>query len=399
MGIHNDFEEAADHREAKDPVRAERGGGSVHVDLGRLREEFARLTAIDSVSFSERQMADQLTARLQELGFAVREDQAGAYYGGTAGNIYGCLKGTVPGPGVLLSAHMDTVQPGIGKRARFAEDGTVTSEGDTILGADDVAGLVEILEGIRCVQEAGLPYRDVEVLFPIAEEVYIKGTGKFDFRQIQAREAYVLDLSGPVGAAALRAPTLISFAVTIKGRAAHAGFNPEAGIHAVWLMCRVIGTIPQGHVDPETTLNIGLISGGEATNIVPPSCVCRGEIRSYDHSKALAVLNEVKEQFQKAAEAEGAGFHLESHVDLTAYQVDPAEPVVEHFTKCCDELGIPWKLTSTFGGSDNHNFLQNGIPGIVLSCGMYEVHSVREYTRLQDLECGARLVAKLIQPK
>lgn len=380
------------------PTQVEKAVPSVSVDRERLREEFARLTAIDSVSFSERQMADQLKARLKTLGFEVREDQAGAYCGGTAGNVYGYLKGTVPGPGVLLSAHMDTVKPGIGKRSVFAEDGTVTSEGDTILGADDVAGLVEILEGIRCVQEAGLPHRDVEVLFPIAEEVYLKGTEWFDFSQIRAKEAYVLDLSGLVGAAALKAPTLISFAVTVNGRAAHAGFNPEDGIHALQIMCRVIGEIPQGHVDQETTLNIGLISGGEATNIVPPTCVCRGEIRSLNHEKALAALESVRNQFHQAAEAAGAGFHLDSHIDLVAYQVDPTAPVVEHFTSCCDRLRIPWKLTSTFGGSDNHNFMRNGIPGIVLSCGMYEVHSVREYTKLQDLELGARLVAELIQP-
>lgn len=370
---------------------------NVFVNRERLQQEFAELTGIDSVSFSERQMADQLKKRLLELGFTVLEDQAGKHYGGNAGNVYGYRKGTLPGSGVLLSAHMDTVQPGIGKKAIFSEDGTITSQGDTILGADDVTGIVEILEGIRCVQEAGLPHRDVEVLFPIAEEVYIKGTTVFDFSQIRAREAYVLDLSGPIGTAALQAPTLISFTVTVTGKAAHAGFSPEDGIHAVQIMCYAVGEIPQGHVDEETTLNIGLISGGEATNIVPPSCTCKGEIRSYSHEKALAALEKVRRQFQQIAEAGGAKFHLESSVDLMAYRVGEDALAVEHFKEACDRLGISWNLTRTFGGSDNNNFLRHGISGIVLSCGMYEVHSVREYTKMKDLECGARLVAELIQ--
>lgn len=369
----------------------------VQVNSRRLQEEFMELTSIDSVSFQERLMADRLKEKLLALGFEVREDQTGERYHGNAGNVYGYLKGTVPGPGVLLSAHMDTVQPGLGKKAVLREDGVMTSESDTVLGADDVSGITEILEGIRSLQEAGIPHRDVEVLFPVAEELYTKGSREFDFSQIRSREAYVLDLSGPVGTAALRAPTLISFTVQAEGKAAHAGFNPEDGIHAIRTVCRAAAKLQQGYVDEETTLNIGLISGGEAGNIVPASCSCTGEIRSYSHEKALEVMRQVEETFRMAAEEDGASVTFRSTIDLTAYQVDREAPVAEHFCSACERLGIPCTLTSTFGGSDNHNFMYHGIPGIVLSCGMYEVHSVREYTRLQDLELGARLVAELIR--
>lgn len=369
----------------------------VLIDQEQLRRNYADLTAVDSVSFSEREMADRLKTMLLELGFEVEEDQAGECYGGNAGNVYGYLKGSLPGPGVLLSAHMDTVSPGLGKKAVFLEDGTVTSAGDTVLGADDVAGIVEILEGIRCVKEAGLPHRDVEVLFPIAEEVYVKGTEVFDYSRIRAGEAYVLDLSGPVGAASLQEPTLISFSARITGKASHAGFSPEKGINAIRILCQSISEIRQGRIDPETTVNIGTISGGEATNIVSEHCSCQGEIRSNSHERALEMLETIREQFRKNAETEGAVFHMESSIDLKAYQVEPDTPVVRRFQESCERLGIPWKLTGTFGGSDNNNFLRHGINGIVLSCGMYECHSVGEYTKLQDLENGARLVAELIR--
>ena len=370
---------------------------NILINRERLCKSFEDFTAIDSVSFKEREMADRLKSLLLELGFEVQEDQAGDHYGGNAGNVYGYLKGTLPGPGVLLSAHMDTVSPGLGKKAVFSQDGTVTSAGDTVLGADDVAGIVEILEGIRCVREAGLPYRDVEVLFPIAEEVYIKGTEVFDYSKLQAKEVYVLDLSGPVGAAALQEPTLISFSGEITGKAAHAGFAPEKGINAIRIMCQIISGITQGHIDPETTVNIGTISGGEATNIVSERCCCKGEIRSHNHEKALEMLEKIRERFRQGAETEGAGFSLESSINLKAYQVEKDAPVVKRFTDACERVGIPWKLTTTFGGSDNNNFLRHGISGIVLSCGMYECHSVGEYTKLEDLEKGAHLVAELIQ--
>lgn len=174
------------------------------IDEERIRKEFADLVNIDSPSFGERQMAYRIKATLVLLGFQVSEDQAGEHYGSNAGNIYGFLKGTVPGGPILLSAHLDTVQPAFGKKAVFHADGRITSAGDTVLGADDVAGIVEILEGIRHLEEEKIPHKDVEVLFPIAEEVYIKGTEVFDFSRIRAKEAYVLDLSGAPGAAALK---------------------------------------------------------------------------------------------------------------------------------------------------------------------------------------------------
>lgn len=203
------------------------------IDKERLIADFLSLTTGSAESLDERRVADLLTEKLNLIGFSVSEDDAGQKLGGNTGNLYGFLKGTIPGLPLLLSAHMDTVKPGENKHPVLHEDGTITSDGTTVLGADDAAGIVEILEGIRCVQEAALPHRDIEILFPVAEEIYIQGSGVFDFSQIRAKEAYVLDMSGEVGSAAVRAPSLISFQVTVKGKASHAGFAPENGIHVI----------------------------------------------------------------------------------------------------------------------------------------------------------------------
>lgn len=362
----------------------------------RLRQEFRELVAIDSVTFSERKMADCLAKKLKELGFAVEEDSAGTHYGGNAGNLYGFLEGSLPGEPILLSAHMDTVQPGIGKKAVFHEDGKVTSGGDTVLGADDLAGVVEILEGIRSVLEAGMPHRDIEVLFPIGEESYLKGTDVFDFGKVRAKEAYVLDMSGPVGTAALKAPSIISFEAKIHGKAAHAGFEPEKGIHAVAVMASAVSKIRQGRLDGETTLNIGTISGGDASNIVPKLCTCTGEVRSFTHATAFKQAEQAGQVFRQEAEKAGAVCEFTQRVDVTAYETVRNSPVVKRFLECCGHLGIKPELTATFGGSDNNNFVKNGLDGIVLSCGMFQVHSVEEYTDVEELKKGAALVAGLL---
>lgn len=259
----------------------------------------------------------------------------------------------------------------------------ITSGGDTVLGADDLAEIIEILEGIRCVKEQKEPYRDIEILFSIGEEAYVKGTYVFDFNKIRANEAYVLDMSGSVGTA-------------IHGKAAHAGFEPEKGIHAVSVMSKAIAEIKQGRLDEETTLNIGTISGGKALNIVPETCTCTGEVRSYDHKKALNYIDVAKNVFIHKAYEAGAVCEFSHKADVRSYQIEDNNPVVKRFQQSCKNLGIEPKLASTFGGSDNNNFVKNGINGIVLSCGMYQVNSVREYIIIEELKKGAALVAELL---
>jgi tripeptide aminopeptidase len=255
---------------------------------------------------------------------------------------------------------------------------------------------VEILEGIRSVQRAGIPHRSVEIVFSVAEEVYGKGASVLDYDRIQAETAYVLDLSGPVGSAAIQAPSILSFQVSVKGKAAHAGFAPEDGVNAIALTSQAISRITQGHIDADTTLNIGTISGGSSTNIVSESCVCRGEVRSWNHQKAQKAVDEINQIFSEVVEKNGGTYEMQVEVHLKAYHVPETDFAVEQFQCACANLGLKGDVVSTFGGSDNNQFVDHGLHGIVLSCGMYEVHSIHEYTTAQDLVMGARLIAELI---
>ncbi len=384
----------------------------IKISEEKMQQEFAALTAIDSVSYEERRMADQMRGMLTELGFAVEEDNAAdrlrkerphgeeSGQGDAAGNLYGFLKGDLPGDPILLSAHLDTVRPGYGKKALFREDGVITSDGNTVLGADDVAGLLEILEGIRAVRAAGIPHRDIEVLFFVAEEMHCRGSSVFEYDRIRSREAYVLDLSGPVGTAAVQAPTILTFEASVIGKAAHAGFRPEDGVHAIAVMADAITRIPHGRLyagkEEETMINIGSITGGGATNIVPALCTCTGEIRSCVHEQAVQMMEQVKNEFEETAAWYFASAEVKSTVRIRSYRTEENSPAVRHFLRACEALGFPGDRIRTFGGSDNNNLAQHGIQGLVLSCGMTDMHSTRESIRTEDLVNGARLVAELI---
>ena len=366
----------------------------------RIIKDFLELSAIDSVSFKERKFADVLKQKLELLGIKAHEDSVSEEIGSNAGNVYAFWKGEENLPTILLSAHMDTVEPGIGKKAIYdSEKGILRSDGTTVLGADDIAGITEILEAIRQIQESGRKHKSVELIFPVAEEVYTKGSSSFDYTRLSAKEAYCLDLSGHVGAAAIKAPTLISFRITIHGKASHAGFAPEKGVNAIEIAAKAIAGIKQGQVDEDSTLNIGTIKGGTATNIVSDEVELEGEIRSFKHESALKLLEDTKFKFEEEAIKIGAGItgiDFKSEIHLIAYERNEDEEVVKNFRTAAKKTGIEPKLISTMGGADNHQFNKNGIKGIVLSCGMQNVHTTEEYIEIADLEAGADLVAELI---
>ena len=363
----------------------------------KLIQTFKELVSIDSPSYGEREMAQYLKKRFAELGIHLEEDQGGIECGSNTGNLYAYVKGELPGEPVLLGTHMDTVEPAKGKKAILHEDGRITSDGTTVLGADDLGAVAAVLEAVVYLKKNQIPHKSFELLFTVGEELYCEGAKKVDYSKIRSKYAYALDLTGEIGTAAYAAPTLISFKATVNGKAAHAGMTPEKGIHAIVAAAKAIGQMPQGHIDEVTTANVGTIEGGAGINIVPERCVLRGEIRSMKHETALHVAEEYKKILEETAREAGATAEWEEQIHIKAYETDQSSPVVEVFRQACEKLNIPVELTTTFGGSDNNIFAEHGIEGLVLASAMYQMHSCQEYTTVDGLEKTAKIVVELLK--
>lgn len=362
----------------------------------RLLQIFSELVAIDSPSFGERAVADYIRDRLARLGISCTEDDAGGEIGGNCGNLFARVPGDPAGEPLLLCTHMDTVEPSKGKRAVVHPDGTITSAGDTVLGADDFAGVAAVLAVLERLSEENAPHPPLELLFTVAEEPYCTGVRYFDFSKCAAKTGYVLDLTGPIGTAAIAAPTVLSFTITVQGKAAHAGFAPETGINAVEIAARSLAQLPQGRLDGGTTLNFGVISGGKAANIVPERCTVTGEIRSAQHEHALSVFDRVCAAFRQEAEVRGAQLVVTQDIPLKAYRAAEDGDAVLRFRRACQMLGLPVRLVETFGGSDNAALQAHGIDGIVVANAMFNCHAVDEYTTVSAMEKTAELVYRLI---
>ena len=286
---------------------------------------------------------------------------------------------------VLFAAHMDTVQPGRGRRAVVTPDGRITSDGTTVLGADDGAAIACITEAIRELEEEKVPHREIELLFTTAEEAYTVGASAADLAKIRAKEAYIADDSDVIGAYSVHEPTLISFRIEVTGRAAHAGFEPEKGISSILAASRAIAAAEQGRIDPETTLNFGLIRGGTATNAVPEKTVVEGEIRSTVHQRALDLYEQTAELFSKEAVAIGGFARAESTVHLIAYHVPEDSKALGNYKRVLAGLGIPLHPYPSFGGSDVNVLRRKGIDGLCIGNSMYRAHTTEEYAVIDEM--------------
>jgi tripeptide aminopeptidase len=234
-------------------------------------------------------------------------------------------------------------------------------------------------------------------LFCVAEEIYGLGSKSFSYSIIKSKESYTLDLSGDVGSAAYKAPTLISFKITVHGKAAHAGSGFDKGIHAINIASDAITKTKMGLIDDDSTCNIGVINGGLAGNIVPESCVVEGEIRSYSHEKSISILEEITEIFSDSAKNKGGSVSVDHTVHIEAYETPLDHPVVKRFEEVCKGLNIIPHLRATFGGSDNNHLEKHGINGLVLASGIHNSHSTEEYTYISELEKITQITIELMR--
>lgn len=362
---------------------------------------FMGLVAIDSESKNERAMIDRLKKDLQELGAnVVEEDMCQSRSEGNAGNLYAYFQGKIAKPPILLCAHVDTVTPGNGVKARI-ENGRIVTDGTTILGGDDKSGVAEIMMGIKQLLASGIDYAPIEVLFTVSEEIGLLGAKGFNKSTLKSAFGYAFD-THQVGELVIGAPSQHSFVITITGKEAHAGVEPEKGLNAIRIASEAISAMPLGRIDYETTSNVGKICGGTATNIVPKQVIIKGEARSHNAKKLEQVCNDIRlavastvARYQLEHAKAEYSFKLEKEYD--AFLVEESHPAVKLAQEALRCLDIPYTVGKGGGGSDANIFNAAGIPTLIVGTGMNKVHTVDEDIKTNELHRGQAFVAELLR--
>jgi len=361
----------------------------------RLAELFLSLVKCPSPSGEEGEIGKLLTSKLSELGFEVDVDDTDKKINGQMGNIIARKNSHVSMKPILLCAHMDTVKP-ISKTQPIIKNGIIKSSGDGIIGADDKAGIAAILEGVQRIIESCQEHIPIEILFTVWEEGGLKGSHSLDVKRLHSSMGFVFDSRGPVGNIIIQAPAKKSLEFTFKGRAAHAGAEPEKGISAIVAASKAIVDMELGRISNTTTANIGIIQGGVAKNIVPETVKISGEVRSLLEDNLTEQVARMVKVAEKAAENVGATLEKIIIDDFPNLKLSKSDHVVQVATEAIKKLGIEAEYCKSGGGSDAAILTKKGIPSVNLAIGYENPHTNQEEIAIEQLEKAAEMVVKLL---
>ena len=371
----------------------------------RIKNLLLELVQIDSVSREERDVAERLKQLCEELGAEVFIDDAGSKVGGNSGNVIARFPGTLPSAEpIMMSAHMDTVVPGKGVKP-IVEGDRIRTDGTTVLGGDDKSGCSVIIEVIRCLQEQAIPHAPIDAVFSICEEVGLLGAKHLDLSKVRAKYGIVFDSDDP-GFLFTRGPSANHFDFQIHGLESHAGVAPEQGISAIRIAAEAISQMKLGRIDEETTANIGVIRGGEATNIITNLVTLRGEARSLDDGKLEAQTAHIVKCLEDAAakhEVTVDGVTTKARVESLvtreyhAMDVSDDSRVVQLVKGAAARMGLKVETMASGGGCDANIFNKRGIECANLGTGMRAIHTVKEWLDVKDMYASAEMTLEIMR--
>jgi tripeptide aminopeptidase len=362
----------------------------------RLLDEFLELVQIDSETKYETEIAKVLKQKFTDLGLEVIEDDTTAQTGHSAGNLICTLTGTSESADpIYFTCHMDTVVPGKGVKPTI-QDGYVVTDGTTILGADDKAGLAVLLEVIKVLKENKLPHGTIQFVITVGEESGLVGAKALDSSLLKAKFGYALDSDGKVGNIVVAAPTQAKVKAVIYGKTAHAGVAPEKGVSAITIAAKAISRMPLGRIDKETTANIGRFEGGTQTNIVADRVDILAEARSLVPEKMEAQVAKMKEAYETVAAEMGGRAEVDVQVMYPGFKFGEGDHVVEVARKAAAKINRSCELLHSGGGSDANVIAGFGIPTVVLSVGYEEIHTTNERMPIEELNKLAEMTLAII---
>jgi len=351
----------------------------------RMIDQFIEMVKIDSESGNEARMIDYLCLEFEKLGGVAQKD--------SYGNLivkFGSKNNSSKDP-ILLSCHADTVKPGINIEP-VIKDGVIRSKGNTILGADDKAGIAEMLEALRIAEN----YPPLEIAISREEEVGLLGVKNMDFSLLSAKKGFLLD-NDTLNTIIIGGPSYYVLDVNIKGRAAHAGMEPEKGCNSILAASKAISALRLGRLDHETTANVGVIEGGVIRNGVPENTSFLAECRSLNHEKAENLANEMNSIIKKEAESIGAEVTIDIKNLCKAVDIPGDSETVLLSKKALNSVGIDAKTTFMTGFTDASIYNNKGIEVAVVGIGAQLEHSTDEFIKIEDMEKAVKMIIEILR--
>jgi tripeptide aminopeptidase len=254
------------------------------------------------------------------------------------------------------------------------------------------------------LQKHKVPHPPLTLFWPVQEEVGLVG----------ARNVAVSKLGGPklcfnwdggdASLVTIGATGADDLQITIKGLAAHAGAHPEDGVSAAVIAAKAIaslaengwhGLVVKGR--KTGTSNIGIVQGGDATNVVLDHLFLRGEARSHDPEFRARIVKEFERAFVMAAKSTSNTSKVRGEVEFTAtmkyesFRLPEDSPVIAAASSAIRTVGLEPVTKISNGGLDANWMTALGLPTVTLGCGQEAIHTVKERLHLPSYLKACRI--------
>ena len=394
-----------------------------------LLERFLKYVSIDTTSNSEtskmpstpeqRILASLLYEELKDMKI---ED---IYYDSSNCYVYAMLDGNVDAASVGFVAHLDTseyskgdnIKPNIirnydGKDIKLdngniikVEDNPelkkkigktiITTDGTTLLGADDKAGIAEIMSMLEHYNNTNEPHGDIYVCFTPDEEIG-KGTEKLDYVIFNPEYAYTVD-GEYLGEFSYENFNAALVQIDIKGIPTHTGMAKNKMLNAVRLATTINELLPKNY--PENTeghegfIHLEKIDGNVE------SCEVTYLIRDFDKKE----YEKIKELFREIVKELNKKYPNAVKLRITDQYINMYEKIkdntkfIDVTKKAIEELGIDVLEIPIRGGTDGTDISCNGIPCPNIGTGSHNFHSVYEYVCLEDMEQTKDILINIVK--
>jgi tripeptide aminopeptidase len=341
----------------------------------RMLDRFVRLCQIPSPTGEERAVADAVLAELGDLDVEATEDSAAAAARAAAGNLIARVPGEREG-WVMFACHLDTVPHDVPIEA-VLDEGVYRSRGETILGADNKAAVTVLVE-LAARHAQSRPPIGLEILFTVAEEDGLRGAKQIDPGSLRSPFGFVLDHASPIGEVITAAPTYKRLVADFQGKEAHSGIRPEDGRSAIAAAAGAIAAMNLGRLTPETTANVGVISGGTASNVVPGHCRVDAEARSLDDEGASKTVGAMVDACTWSASEQECDVDIELNEMFRGYRLPSSAASVRVAQAALERCGVEALEVATGGGSDANALNAAGFECVLLANGTEANHTPQE---------------------
>jgi tripeptide aminopeptidase len=322
--------------------------------VGRLLD----LCRIPSPSGDVNRIREHIRSVLLDLGYPSEIDEYG--------NLFTFTESTEH-EAIFLSCHMDTVPtPDVENLTVVSKDGRISSDGTSILGGDDKLGVAAAIEMLDLCRQNPGRHRGLDIVFTVDEEIGARGAAALNPQRFRASQGFNLDGETGPGTAINRAPRKERFHCRVHGRSSHAALAPEEGISAIVIAAKIITQLPLGMPGPQSTSNVGMITGGGQTNIIPDFAEMTGELRSFSDDEFENIRLDINRVCRSAAIGAGGKADIRWEFLYDGYHVDTEETCSALFADACWKAGREPLYMSSRGGGDSNalNSQRSEEPGI-----------------------------------